>query len=163
MGIHHNEDEGNTYCLLEETYYDAEIKGVAQSDNDRVDDIVQLQDKYQLNRRNTLYLPHDAASLKAECEKDSRIQMTIETYTPNTYEDITTIQNLIATRRFLIHESCNQSILQAQTYSWDKQAQQRGEDKPLKINDHCPDMWRGGICGPMKITKNNILGAIIEL
>ena len=163
MGIHKDENEGNTYCLLEETYYDAEEKGVAQSDTDRVDDIVRLQDKYQLTKSNTLFLPHDAASLKTACEKDSRIKMTIETYTPNTYEDITTIQNLIATRRFLIHESCKQSILQAQTYSWDKQAQQRGEDKPLKINDHCPDMWRGGICGPMKITKNTILGAIIEL
>ena len=163
MGIHRDENEGNTYCLLEETYYDKEEIGVAQSDSDRVDDIVQLQDKYKLTHKNTLYLPHDAASLKAECEKDSRIKMTIDTYTPNTYEDITTIQNLIAQRRFLIHEDCKNSILQAQTYSWDKQAQSRGEDRPLKINDHCPDMWRGGICGPMKIAKKNILAAIIDL
>ena len=163
MGIHHNENEGNTYCLLEETYYDAEEKGVAQSDTDRVNDIINLQDKHDLTSRNTLYLPHDAASLKTACEKEPRIKMTIRTYTPDTYEDITTIQNLIATRRFLIHESCKQSILQAQTYSWDKQAQQRGEDRPLKINDHCPDMWRGGICGPMKQVQNNIMGAIIDL
>lgn len=163
MGIHHNENTGNTYCLLEETYYDAEEKGVAQSDTDRVNDIINLQDKHDLTSRNTLYLPHDAASLKTACEKEPRIKMTIRTYTPDTYEDITTIQNLIATRRFLIHESCKQSILQAQTYSWDKQAQQRGEDRPLKINDHCPDMWRGGICGPMKQVQNNIMGAIIDL
>lgn len=163
MGIHKDETNGNTYCLLEETYYDAEEKGIAQSDEDRVNDIIKLQDKYKLTRRNTIYLPHDAASLKTACEKDSRIKMRIETYTPNTYEDITTIQNLIATRRLLFHESCKQSILQAQTYSWDKKAQARGEDKPLKINDHCPDMWRGGICGPMRAGRRNINAAIIDL
>ena len=163
MGIHKDETNGNTYYLLAETYYDAEEKGVTQSDTDRVDDIVRLQDKFELSRRNTLFLPHDAASLKTACEKDHRIRMRVDTYTPNTYEDITTIQNLIATRRFLLHESCKHSILQAQTYSWDKQAQQRGEDKPLKINDHAPDMWRGGICGPMKAGRRNINAAIIEL
>ena len=148
MGIHRDETEGNTYLLMDETYYDAEQKGVTQSDTDRVDDIVRLQDKYNLTKNNTIFLPHDAASLKSACQKDKRIRMKVSTYAPNTYEDIKTIQDLIATKKFLIHESCKNSINQAQTYSWDKRAQQRGEDKPLKINDHCPDMWRGGILGP---------------
>jgi len=160
MGIHKDEKEGNTYCLMEETYYDKEEMGVAQSDSERVDDIVKLQDKHDLDNSNTIYLPHDAASLKAECQKDSRIKMQVETYAPNTYEDITSIQNLIATRRFLIHEDCTNSISQAQTYSWDKKAQQRGEDKPLKINDHCCDMWRGGIFGPRMIKSTPQIGMV---
>ena len=163
MGIQRGAAEGNNYYLLEETYYDAEVVGVAQSDDERVDDIVNLQNKYTLDENNTLYLPHDAASLKTSCEKDSRIKMEIKTYTPDVNEDIGIIQSLIATRRFKIHESCENSISQAQTYCWDKKAQQRGEDKPLKENDHCCDMWRGGICGPMKQVQNNILGAIIDL
>ena len=158
MGIHKDELLGNSYYLLEETYYDAEEQGVTQSDSQRVDDIVTLQNKYKLNNNNTLFLPHDAASLKSACEQDARIVMNVETYAPNTYEDITTIQNLIATRRFKIHTSCKHSISQAQTYSWDKKAQQRGEDKPLKIDDHCPDMWRGGILGP-----RNSSGMILEI
>ena len=149
MGIRKNETQGNSYYLLEETYYDKEQIGVAQSDSDRVDDLVTLQNKYNLNHQNTIFLPHDAASLKAECQKDSRILMNVQTYAPNTYEDIKSIQNLIANRRFKIHLSCKNSISQAQSYAWDKRAQQRGEDKPLKIDDHCPDMWRGGILGPM--------------
>ena len=159
MGIQKDTVKGNSYYLLEETYYDAEETGVTQSDSERVEDIIRLQDKYQLNRNNTLYLPHDAASLKSACEKDQRILMRVETYAPDTYEDITTIQDLIANRRFKIHESCKNSISQAQTYSWDKKAQQRGEDKPLKINDHCPDMWRGGICAPMKTARKDIYHA----
>ena len=148
MGIQFNEP--NDYFLLEETYYDATEKGVAQSDSDRINDIVYLQDKYKLDRRNVLYLPHDAASLKAQCRKDKRIKMKVRTYAPDTYRDIHTIQDLINQDRFHIHESCKNSIKQAQTYSWDIKAQQRGEDKPLKVDDHCCDMWRGGIMGPRK-------------
>ena len=160
MGIHKSEVDGNSYFLLEETYYDKEKEGTAQSDSDRVDDLVKLQNKYKLTHKNTIYLPHDAASLKAECQKDSRIKMQVDTYAPNTYEDITAIQNLIANRKFKIHVSCVNSINQAQSYAWDKKAQQRGEDKPLKIDDHCPDMWRGGIFGPRMVKSTPQLGVV---
>ena len=160
MGIHKDEQTGNSYCLMEETYYDKEEVGVAQSDSERVADLVTLQDKYELDHDNTIYLPHDAASLKAECQKDERIKMQVETYAPNTFEDITVIQNLFATNRFLIHEDCTNSISQVQTYSWDKKAQQRGEDRPLKINDHCPDMWRGGILGPRMVKSTPKVGVV---
>ncbi|MCR5027010.1 MAG: PBSX family phage terminase large subunit [Methanobrevibacter sp.] len=158
MGIQ-RDPEGNSYYLLEETYYDAEVVGVAQSDDERVDDIVTLQDRYKLDSNNTLYLPHDAASLKTACEKDSRVKMRIITYTPDVNEDIGIIQRLIATRRFKIHVNCKNSIEQAQTYSWDKKAQAKGKDLPLKQDDHCCDMWRGGICGPMKTAKKQIYHA----
>jgi len=148
MGIKKDEKYGNSYYLLEETYYDKEKEGVAQSDSERAETVVKLQEKWKLDGRSTLYLPHDAASLKAECEKHPKIKLQVETYTPDTYQNITEIQNLIANRRFKIHTSCVNSISQAQSYAWDKRAQQRGEDKPLKIDDHCPDMWRGGIFGP---------------
>lgn len=150
MGIKKDIKQGNTYYLIEETYYDATVHGVAQSDSDRVNDLIRLQNKYGLNRRSTIYLPHDAASLKAECRKDKRITMKVRTYAPDTFKDIHTIQNLFNNNRFYLHKSCKNSITQAQTYSWDLKAQQRGEDKPLKIDDHCCDMWRGGILGPRR-------------
>ena len=148
MGIKKDVKQGNSYYLMEETYYDAQQKGVAQSDSDRVEDILRLQTKWGLGRKNTLYLPHDAASLKAQCRKDKRIRMKVRTYAPNTFRDINQIQDLFNDNRFHIHRSCKNSITQAQTYCWDTKAQQRGEDKPLKVDDHCPDMWRGGIFGP---------------
>ena len=156
MGIRKNLKTGNEYCLLEETYYDAEQKGVTQSDSDRVNDILKLQDKYELGHRNTIFLPHDAASLKAECKKDRRIKMKVRTYVPDTFEDITKIQNLFSTNKFFIHKSCKNSINQAQTYSWDTKAQQKGMDKPLKVNDHCPDMWRGGLFGP-RLNRSKVI------
>ena len=150
MGIKKDLHKGNDYYLMEETYYDAQERGIAQSDSDRVNDIIRLQNKYGLDRRSTLYLPHDAASLKAQARKDKRIRMKVRTYAPDTFKDINTIQDLINREKFHIHKSCKNSIKQAQTYSWDIKAQQRGEDKPLKIDDHCCDMWRGGILGPRR-------------
>jgi len=150
MGIKKDTRQGNTYYLMEETYYDATVEGVAQSDSDRVNDIIRLQNKYGLNKQSTIYLPHDAASLKAQCRKDKRVKMKVRTYAPDTYRDINTIQDLFNNDRFYLHESCKNSIKQAQTYSWDIKAQQRGEDKPLKVDDHACDMWRGGIMGPRR-------------
>ena len=150
MGIKKDIHKGNDYYLMEETYYDAQERGIAQSDSDRINDILKLQNKYGLDRRSTLYLPHDAASLKAQVRKDKRIRMKVRTYAPDTFKDINTIQDLINREKFHIHKSCKNSIKQAQTYSWDIKAQQRGEDKPLKIDDHCCDMWRGGILGPRR-------------
>ena len=159
MGIVKDTKQGNRYYLQEETYYDATQRGVAQSDSDRVDDIVMLQDKYHLDRRSTLFLPHDAASLKAACRKDPRIRMKVRTYAPDTYKDINRIQDLFNTERFFIHESCKNSITQVQTYCWDTKAQQRGEDKPLKVDDHCPDMWRGGLFGSRLSRKGQKINA----
>ena len=156
MGIKKDIHKGNDYYLMEETYYDAQERGIAQSDSDRVNDIIRLQNKYGLDRRSTIYLPHDAASLKAQCRKDKRIKMKVRTYAPDTFKDINTIQDLINREKFHIHKSCKNSIKQAQTYSWDIKAQQRGEDKPLKIDDHCCDMWRGGILGPRRSRRKVI-------
>ena len=147
MGIVKDTKEGNKYYLQEETYYDATQKGVTQSDSDRVNDILRLQNKYGLGKKSTIFLPHDAASLKAQCRQDKRIKMKVRTYAPDTFKDINRIQNLFNNKKFFIHKSCKNSITQAQTYCWDTKAQQRGEDKPLKVDDHCPDMWRGGLFG----------------
>jgi hypothetical protein len=159
MGICKDTKQGNTYYLQEETYYDATKKGVTQSDSDRVEDILRLQTKYHLGKRSTLFLPHDAASLKAQCKKDKRIRMKVRTYAPDTFKDINRIQDLFNNRKFFIHESCVNSITQAQTYCWDVKAQQRGEDKPLKVDDHCPDMWRGGLFGSRLSRKGNKINA----
>ena len=147
MGIVKDTKKGNSYYLQEETYYDAQTRGITQSDSDRVNDLVRLQNKYGLGRKSTIFLPHDAASLKAEARQDKRIKMKVRTYTPDTFKDINRIQDLFNNQRFFIHESCTNSITQAQSYCWDSKAQQRGEDKPLKVDDHCPDMWRGGLFG----------------
>ena len=156
IGIQYNPD-GNKYYLLEESYHSGDETGVYQTDGERVEDILRLQNKY--NPR-TLFLSHDASSLMVECEKDSRIRMELIKYNPDVYEDINTINNLFEQNRFLIHESCVNTIRQLQTYAWNAKAAARGKEEPLKQDDDAVDAFRGAICGVMK--RKTASAAIIE-
>ena len=146
IGIQYNED-GNKYYLLEESYHSGEETSIYQTDGERVEDILRLQNKYN---PDTLFLSHDASSLMVECEKDSRVKMNLVKYSPDVYEDINTINNLFNQNRFLIHESCVNTIQQVQQYAWDAKAAARGKEVPLKTSDDAVDAFRGGICGVMK-------------
>ena len=39
-------------------------------------------------------------------------------------------------------QTTQNTIQEMQTYAWDTKAEQRGEEKPLKIHDHGPDAFR---------------------
>lgn len=51
--------------------------------------------------------------------------------------------------RILSH--CTNTIMEFNTYSWDPKAQAKGEDKPIKANDHCMDALRYIINGTRRI------------
>ena len=147
---------GNQYHLLREWYYDAAISGREKTDSELINEAIKLLPPHQ--PIDAFYIPHDAASLRAEARTRHHHghRLPVRTYTPNVLNDIREIQTLIYEERFKIHKSCENSIMQAQTYSWDPKAQERGEDKPLKQNDHCPDMWRGAILGTRHIGTGNL-------
>ncbi len=48
----------------------------------------------------------------------------------------------LANERLVIHESCRNLIEQIYGYAWDPKAQERGEDRPIKRNDHAVDAER---------------------
>lgn len=55
---------------------------------------------------------------------------------------IRTIASLLSVDLLDIHESCADLLMEMQGYSWDDKAAEKGEDKPLKVADHGPDMLR---------------------
>lgn len=55
--------------------------------------------------------------------------------------------------RLLFHTSCVDSNREMQSYVWDEKAQEKGEDKPVKMNDHGPDARRYGIMGMRRVWK----------
>jgi PBSX family phage terminase large subunit len=152
--------EGNHYHLLDEFYYDVNdpINNGKQLTDDEVVDagINLLSYNGQQLPLNMWYTPHDASSLRAEIRKRTYRNEPIpfDTYTPDVSNDIQEIHTLFAHERFKISKRCKNSITQAQTYSWDPKYTIRGEDKPLKRNDHCPDMWRGAIMGTRSLMNN---------
>lgn len=53
------------------------------------------------------------------------------------------VSSFFARKRIHIHRSCAGLIAELEAYCWDERAcQMRGEERPLKINDHGPDALR---------------------
>lgn len=52
------------------------------------------------------------------------------------------IASLLMAGRLVIHERCEGLIREMTSYIWDSSAQARGEDKPVKSDDHGPDALR---------------------
>jgi PBSX family phage terminase large subunit len=52
------------------------------------------------------------------------------------------IQSLITEKKFFVAKHCKETLKELSSYSWDIKAQQLGQDKPMKTNDHCMDPIR---------------------
>lgn len=57
-------------------------------------------------------------------------------------DGIRTHSRMLASGEFAIYYKCQQSIKDYSAYAWDPKAALRGEDRPLKINDHTQDRSR---------------------
>jgi PBSX family phage terminase large subunit len=52
------------------------------------------------------------------------------------------LSSIIADDRFRVHRRCSHVLKEITSYVWDTKAQARGEDRPLKTNDHTLDPIR---------------------
>ncbi len=157
---------GNHYHLLDEVYWDvSQHQGRQLTPNELImgDEAGHFKGALAMLQGRPLHsfvTSHDAAAIRSVLAKKdyqgSRVK--VVTYTPKTLRDIYEIQKLIAEERFKISNvNCPNSVAQAQSYAWDPKAQARGEDRPMKTNDHCPDMWRGPIMATRGLT-NSVTG-----
>lgn len=60
-------------------------------------------------------------------------------------DGIRLVGSLLAANLLQIHESCTGLIDELPSYSWDPKAALRGEDKPVKVDDHGCDSMRYGV------------------
>ncbi|MGY4990914.1 PBSX family phage terminase large subunit [Streptomyces nigrescens] len=57
-------------------------------------------------------------------------------------DGIRSVSSLLAADLLLVHESCEGLLAELPSYSWDSKATERGEDAPLKVDDHSADALR---------------------
>lgn len=57
-------------------------------------------------------------------------------------DGIATVGNMLGQNQLFIHSSCKNLLREFYSYAWDKKAQEKGEDKPLKVADHALDALR---------------------
>lgn len=123
----------------EEYYYDSEQKGRSIGDDDLATDIFNFV-RYKNVR--AVYVDPAAASLKVELRKRNLPVLDAKN---DVIPGIKVTSKFISNKNLVIHKSCKTLIEHIQSYAWDHKAADRGEDKPIKKNDHICDSLRYAI------------------
>lgn len=129
---------GENYYVLKEYYYN----GRKQNKQKTVSTYSKDLKEFIGNLYATVYIDPSATPLIAQLEEDGIYPV----HADNAVLDgIQSISNLFENNRLFVHESCVETLRELSSYVWDEKAQQRGEDKPIKENDHCLDGLRYAI------------------
>ena len=119
-----------------EYYYDSAKKGRSKTDEELVRDI---KDFIGYKNVSAIYVDPAAASLKiALRQKD----LPVLDANNDVLLGIKIVSKFIGGKNIVIHKSCVTLREQLQSYAWDSKAADRGEDKPVKKNDHICDALR---------------------
>ncbi len=120
----------------EEYYYDSAKKGRSKADDELAQDI-----KSFISYRNvsTVYVDPAAASFKIALRQ---VGLPVIDANNDVIPGIRTTSKFIANKNLIIQKGCKTLIEHIQSYAWDPKAADRGEDKPVKINDHILDALR---------------------
>lgn len=92
-----------------------------------------------------MYIDPSAASMKTELRQSPAFRtkgIRLKDANNDVLEGIATLNNLMAAGRLLFSTECVNALREVGSYSWDHNAQKRGEDKPKKENDHTMDATR---------------------
>lgn len=122
--------------IEEEYYYDSQKTGRTKSDHELALDIKKF---IGWKRLNALYIDPAAASLKIELRN---MDLPIIDAFNDMIPGIQIVNKFVYGKNLVIHRSCKNLIDQMQSYQWDPKSVIRGEDRPLKINDHAVDCVR---------------------
>jgi len=119
-----------------EYYYDSSKTGLPKTDAQLVTDI-----KNFVKHKNVsaIYVDPAAASLKIAMRNEN---LPVVDADNDVILGIKTVSKFISGKNIVIHRNCKNLIDQMQSYAWDPKAQARGEDKPIKKDDHSCDSLR---------------------
>lgn len=77
-------------------------------------------------------------------------------------DGIRTVSSLFAMGRLRIHRSCEGLINELPGYSWDDAAADRGEDKPVKVDDHSADALRYALHSSAWLWRSTVRQPILD-
>jgi PBSX family phage terminase large subunit len=129
---------GDRFYVMKEYYYN----GRQQNKQKTVSAYSKDLKAFMGNQHSTVYVDPSASPLIAQLEEDGIYPV----HADNAVLDgIQSVSTLLENEKLFIHEGCTETLREMSSYIWDEKAQQRGEDKPVKDNDHCLDALRYAI------------------
>jgi len=122
--------------IEKEYYFDSAKVGRQKKDSELALDIKNFLSTTPIN---ALYVDPAAASLKLELRSHD---LPVVDANNDVLFGIKLMSNMIHNKTLIVHKSCTNLIDQIQSYAWCPKAQARGEDEPIKSNDHAVDACR---------------------
>lgn len=121
-----------SWYVIKEYYYDSKKAGRQKTDAEYSEDFREFIDGYDVA---TSDIDPSAASFKRQLKNDG--VEGVKSADNAVLDGIRRVDMAINASRLFIHSDCRQLIKSLSVYAWDPKAQEKGEDAPLKINDHC--------------------------
>jgi PBSX family phage terminase large subunit len=140
-------DGKKVYIIMKEYYYSGRESMRNKTTNEFAKDFAQW---LKGHRAIEVVIDPSAAALITEFElprikREAGVIYNVSKAKNDVDEGIQAVANMFADDILWICEDCEHTIEELGIYSWDSKAQERGEDKPLKENDHCCDALRYAI------------------
>lgn len=124
------------YYLFKEYYWNAEKEKQQKTDAEYAKDFIAFCHGYKVN---TVYIDPSAASFRNTMR---RYKVVCKSAKNEVVNGIRTVATMLKDGKFFVDKECKDTIKEFSQYVWDSKAQERGEDKPLKKNDHAMDRNR---------------------
>lgn len=124
------------WYVVDEYYWDSAERGKQKTDYDYAQDLISFIGDIQVEK---IFVDPSAASFRAECAKRGIL---LEDADNAVVPGIRKMASLLNGGELLVAERCKNLRREFASYVWDTKAQLRGEDKPLKQNDHALDALR---------------------
>ena len=124
-----------SYCI-KEYYYSGRDKGIQKTDTEFADDLEEFSKHFKIRR---VIVDPSAASFIAELKKRG---FNIKKAKNDVLDGIRYTASLLNDCKIFFSSSCVNTIKEFNSYVWDEKAANRGEDKPIKENDHAMDAVR---------------------
>ena len=125
--------------IVSEYYYDGRLSQRQKTDEEYIADFRTFYSNNGIARQVPLVIDPSAASLKAAA---ARAGFIVRDAHNAVLDGIRTVASRLSAGTLTIDPSCKNLVREMSVYEWDKRAQSRGEDAPLKENDHAQDACR---------------------
>ncbi|TLQ08824.1 PBSX family phage terminase large subunit [Marinilactibacillus psychrotolerans] len=129
-------DKEGIWNCTKEYYYSGREEKKQKTDKEFADDLIDFTKGIKVKQ---VIVDPSAASFIAELKQKG---FNIKKAKNDVLDGIRLVGTLLNEEQIKFHSSCKNTIKEFSAYIWDEKAADRGEDKPIKSNDHAMDAVR---------------------
>jgi PBSX family phage terminase large subunit len=130
------DQSGPVMWVEDEYFWDCKKQGRAKTNLEYANEVKEFLDQYGVRK---LYIDPSAAAMKEEFRRKGFHPIDANN---DVYNGITHMTSLMQEGGLFVLNKCQNTIREIESYVWDPKASERGDDQPLKVDDHCLDALR---------------------